>query len=157
MHCKFSKLLNAHKSHVRPLGRPPYPLAPYQIVGRGGASVESMPFDRRVVVSNTALDATYGPSLTVACSTTASKLRCSVNCSCRELFWKAQAVRGAIEMDKYNIKNQASNRQGSRFVSVLGQRPGWSSWWASVDTWDTWLQSVMIADVRWRRNRIVTG
>ena len=65
-------------------------------VGRGGALVESVTFDQRVVSLNPALAITWGPwaspSLTVAC----------VHCCGREHFWKARAVRSAIEMDKYN-------------------------------------------------------
>ena len=53
--------------------------------------VETMPFDRRVVGSNPALAATWwpwaSPSLAVACSASACKLRHSVNCCGRELFW----------------------------------------------------------------------
>ena len=48
------------------------------VVGRGGVLVESLPFDRRVAGSNSALAATQGPwaspSLAVACSTSAGKL-----------------------------------------------------------------------------------
>src|SRR6218665_623616 len=59
-------------------------------VGRGGALVKSMPFDRRVVGSNPALAATLGPwaspSLTVAFRASACKLRHSVNCYGRERF-----------------------------------------------------------------------
>ena len=42
------------------------------------------------------------PSLIVACSVSACKLRHSVNCCDREHFRKAHARRRAIEMDKYN-------------------------------------------------------
>ena len=41
-------------------------------------------------------------SLTIACSASACKLRDSVKCVGRERFWKALAVRSAIEMDQYN-------------------------------------------------------
>ena len=75
-------------------------------MGLGDALVESMPFDRRVTGSNPALAATLGPwaspSLAVACRASACKLRHIVNCWGRERFWKAHAVRSAIEMDKYN-------------------------------------------------------
>ena len=53
------------------------------IVGFGGALVESMPFDRKVVGSNPALAAMQRPwvtpSLAVACSALVCKLRHSVN------------------------------------------------------------------------------
>jgi len=53
-----------------------------------GALVETTPFDHRVVDSNPALAAKYGPlaspSLTVACSASACKLRHSVNYCGRE-------------------------------------------------------------------------
>ena len=58
------------------------------VVGRVGALVQPMPFDRRFAVSNPALAATYepwaSPSLAVACSASACKLRHSVNCCGRE-------------------------------------------------------------------------
>ena len=67
-------------------------------VGRRGALLESKPFDRRVVGSNPALAATYAPwaspSLTVACSALACKLRHSViavvgSASERLVLWEA--------------------------------------------------------------------
>ena len=48
-------------------------------VRRGGALVESMPVDRRVVGSNPAL-------VLYSCSASACKLRHSVNCCGRERF-----------------------------------------------------------------------
>jgi len=42
------------------------------------------------------------PSLIVAWRTSGCKLWHGVNCCRRERFWKAHAVRSAIEMDKYN-------------------------------------------------------
>ena len=55
------------------------------IVGRGGTLVETTHFDRRVADSNPVLAATKGPwaspSLTVACSASACKLRHSVKLS----------------------------------------------------------------------------
>ena len=47
---------------------------------------------------------TSGKSFTHSClySASACKLRHSVNCCGRERFWKAHAVRSAIEIDKYN-------------------------------------------------------
>ena len=52
------------------------------------------------------IGATKGPwantSLAVACSSSACKLRHSVNCCGWERFWKAHAVRSGIEMDKCN-------------------------------------------------------
>src|SRR6218665_210299 len=66
------------------------PLQCSLIVGRGGALVESIPFDRRVVGWNPALAATLGPSaspsLAVAYSAPACKFRHKVNCCGRELF-----------------------------------------------------------------------
>src|SRR6218665_613991 len=56
----------------------------------GGVLVEMTPFDWRVVGSNPALSAKLrpwaSPSLTVACSVSACKLRNSVNCCGRERF-----------------------------------------------------------------------
>ena len=76
-------------------------------VGRGGAMVVSMPFDRRVVGSNSSIAARYGPwaspSLAVACTALACKLRHSVTCCGIERFRKVHALRRAIEIDKYNI------------------------------------------------------
>src|SRR6218665_196397 len=74
----------------------------YACVGRGGALVESMPFDQRVAGSNPALFAAYGlwasPLLTVACSPSACKLRHGVNCCGRKRFRKAHALRSAMMM-----------------------------------------------------------
>ena len=68
--------------------------------GRGGALVESTPFDRWVAGSNPALEITKGhwasPSLAVAHSASVCKLRHSVNCCGQERLWKT------IEMDKCN-------------------------------------------------------
>ena len=71
--------------------------------------VESMPFDLRVVGSKPALAATYwaSPSLKVACSASACKLRHSINCCGRKRFRKVHAVRSAIEIDKDNTKQNA--------------------------------------------------
>ena len=59
-------------------------------VGRSGALVESMLFDRRVAGSNRALAAhvgTIGKSFTCSCLlASACKLRHSVNCCGRERF-----------------------------------------------------------------------
>src|SRR6218665_3262685 len=59
-------------------------------VGRGGALVESMPFDRRVVSLNPALAATKGPwaspSLTFAYGASACKLQHRVSCCGQERF-----------------------------------------------------------------------
>src|SRR6218665_655268 len=65
---------NRHNHHAN---------TPQYIVGRGGPLVESAPFERRVVVLNSALPAMYGlwasPSPTVDCSASACKLRNTVN------------------------------------------------------------------------------
>ena len=81
---------------------------PY-IVGRSGALVESVPFDRSVVGSNPALAAAYRDlgqvihlQLPVALRRVNSDTLSIAVVGTGESFWKAQAVRSAIEMDKYN-------------------------------------------------------
>jgi len=49
------------------------------------------------------------------------------------------------------MSNQVLSSQTSRFISVPGQNPGGLSWGDSVGLW---LQSIMMADVWWRRSGI---
>src|SRR6218665_978754 len=68
--------------------------------GRGGALVESMPFDRNVVGFNPALAATQGPwwaspSLAVACSSSACKLR-----QC-QFLWSEALLKGSCCEKRY--------------------------------------------------------
>jgi len=59
------------------------------------------------------------PSLAVACSASACKLRHSVNCCGRERFWKAHAVRSAIEMNKRNKIQYNGSFNNSKFYPIM--------------------------------------